>query len=37
MSEDEKTSAKETIQKKVDAFNAKFDELLSLKEKEIAQ
>lgn len=37
MSEDEKTSAKETVQKKVEAFNAKFDELLSLKEKEIAQ
>lgn len=37
ISEDEKTSAKEAIQKKVDVFNGKFDELLKLKEAEIAQ
>ena len=37
MSEDEKVGAKEAIQKKVDIFNGKFDELLSLKEKEVAQ
>lgn len=37
MSEDEKVGAREAIQKKVDVFNGKFDELLSLKEKEVAQ
>jgi ribosome recycling factor len=37
ISEDEKVSAKEAIQKKVDVFNGKFDELLKLKEAEIAQ
>ena len=37
MSEDEKTAAKEQIQKKVDTFNTKFDEMLAMKEREIAQ
>lgn len=36
MSDDEKTGAREAVQKKVDVFNGKFDELLSLKEKEVA-
>jgi ribosome recycling factor len=35
ISEDEKFAAKEALQKKIDAFNARFDELLTLKEKEI--
>lgn len=37
ISDDEKKSAKDAIQKKVELFNTKFDELLTLKEKEIAQ
>lgn len=36
MSDDEKTGARDAVQKKVEAFNTKFDELLALKEKEIA-
>jgi ribosome recycling factor len=35
ISEDEKFAAKDALQKKIDAFNARFDELLALKEKEI--
>ena len=37
ISEDEKFSTKEALQKKIDAFNARFDELFALKEKEINQ
>jgi ribosome recycling factor len=37
MSEDEKTTATELVQKKVEGFNVRFDELLALKEKEISQ
>jgi ribosome recycling factor len=36
LSEDEKFRNKEEMQKKVDAANAKFDEMLERKEKEIA-
>jgi ribosome recycling factor len=37
ISEDEKSGATEAVQKKVDAFNTRFDDLLALKEKEINQ
>jgi ribosome recycling factor len=37
MSQDDKFSTKENLQKKVDVFNIKLNELLELKEKEIAQ
>jgi ribosome recycling factor len=37
MSQDDKFSTKENLQKKVDAFNNKLNDLLDLKEKEIAQ
>jgi ribosome recycling factor len=36
MSKDEKFSAKEELQKKVDTFNIKLGDLLTLKEKEIS-
>lgn len=37
LSEDERFSTKEGLQKKMDALNARFDEMLALKEKEISQ